>query len=68
LSYWIATNHPDCVEWIDVSCQRKGKMATHQWTEVEVWDVLRECISDSLGVKPEEVTRDARMVEDLGMG
>ena len=67
LSYWIAEQHPERVEWIDVSCERTGEMATHLWSEVEVWHVLRECISDSLGVNPEEVTPDARMVEDLGM-
>ena len=45
----------------------RGKMATHAWTEQEVWDILSECICDALGVKPEEVTPDSRMVEDLGM-
>jgi len=68
LSYWIAEQHPKRIEWFDVSCERTGKMATHQWNEDEVWQILRECICDALGVKPEEVTHDARMVEDLGMG
>ena len=67
LAHWIAEHHPERIEWIPVSCERKGKMASHSWTEEEIWDILRECICDALGVKPEEVTPDARMVEDLGM-
>ena len=67
LTYWIAEHHPERVEWVAVSGERKGKMAAYTWTEQEVWDILRECICDALGVKPEEVTPDARMVEDLGM-
>jgi len=67
LAYWIAENHPECAQWIPVSCERTGKMATHEWSEEEVWDILRGCISDVLGVNPGEVTHDARMIEDLGM-
>lgn len=67
LTYWIAEQFPERVERIPVSCERTGKMASRTWTDQEVWDVLRECICDALGVKPEEVTPDARMVEDLGM-
>ena len=51
-----------------VNCKRTGKVASHDWTEHEMLDILRECICDALGVKPEDVTPDARMVEDLGMG
>jgi hypothetical protein len=65
--YWIAEHYPERAEWIPVSCERTGKMASRTWTEQEVWDVLRECICDALGVKPEQVTKDARMIEDLGM-
>ena len=67
LTYWIAEHYPERVEWLPVSCERTGKLASHTWTEQEVWDILCECICDALGVKPEEVTPDARMVEDLGM-
>jgi hypothetical protein len=42
-------------------------MASQRWSEEEVWEILRECISDALGVSLEEVTYDARMLEDLGM-
>jgi hypothetical protein len=42
-------------------------MADRKWSEDEVWEILRECIVDALGVKPEQVTPDARLVEDLGM-
>ncbi len=37
-------------------------------TEVEVWPQLQTIIVEQLGVKPEEVTREARFVEDLGVG
>jgi acyl carrier protein len=68
LTNWIADNYPDRVEWMPVDCKRSGKMADRTWTENEVWEILRECIVDALGVKPEEVTPDARLAEDLGMG
>jgi acyl carrier protein len=67
LTYWIAEQYPERVEQIPVNCERTGKMACRTWTDEEVWDILRECICDALGVKPEEVTPDARLVEDLGM-
>jgi len=43
------------------------EMAPHTWIDEEIWDILRECICDALGVESEDVTCDARMVEDLGM-
>ena len=63
----LSEHFPERVEWIPVSCKRTGTMASRTWTEQEVWDILHECICDALGVKPEEVISDARMVEDLGM-
>lgn len=36
-------------------------------TEDEVWSHLKAIIVEQLGVKPEEVTREAKFVEDLGM-
>jgi acyl carrier protein len=68
LAYWIAEHYPERVEQLPIDCRRTGEMANHAWTDDEIWDVLRECICDVLGVKPEEVTPDARMSEDLGMG
>jgi hypothetical protein len=44
-----------------------GKMASHQFSEDELWAILSECICDALGVKPDEVTPDSRTIEDLGM-
>jgi acyl carrier protein len=67
LTYWIVEHHPERVEWFPVSSERTGKTATHQFSEDEVWAILCECIGDALGVKPEEITPDSRMVEDLGM-
>ncbi len=67
LTYWIVEHHPERVEWFPISCEQTGKMATHQWSEDEIWAILCDCICCALGVKPEEVTCDARMVEDLGM-
>jgi len=67
LTYWIVEHHPERVEWFPVSCERTGKMATHQFREDEVWAILCECICDALGVKPEEITPESRMIEDLGM-
>lgn len=68
LAYWIAEHYPERVEQLPIDCRRTGEMANHAWTDEEIWDVLRECICDTLGVKPAEVTPDARMSEDLGMG
>ncbi len=67
LTYWIAEQYPERVEMIPVSCKRRGKIASRNWTDQEVWEILQECICDALGVKPEEVTPEARLVEDLGM-
>jgi hypothetical protein len=67
LTYWIADHRPERVEWFPVSCERKGETATHEWSEEEIWTVLRECICNVLYVKPQDVVYDARMVEDLGM-
>lgn len=36
-------------------------------TSTDIWDALREIIIEQLGVKPQRVTRDALLVEDLGM-
>jgi acyl carrier protein len=36
------------------------------WHEEEAWSVLQGILVDALGVKPEQVTRDAHLVEDLG--
>ena len=68
LAYWIAEHHPERVEWFPISCERKGIMAMRQWSDDEIWAILRECICEALGVKREEVTYDARMIEDLGIG
>lgn len=67
LAYWIAEHYPERVEQLPIDCRRTGEMANHAWTDEEIWDVLRECICDTLGVKPAEVTPDARLVDDLGM-
>ena len=67
LTYWIIENYPNRAEWFPVSCERTGKMAARQWNEDEIWSILCECIRDALGVKIDEVTRESRMIEDLGM-
>ena len=33
---------------------------------VEVWDILRNLIVEQLGVRPEDVTKEASFVKDLG--
>lgn len=38
-----------------------------QWTRAEVWAGIQEFLIDTLGVEPEEVVPEARLVEDLGM-
>ena len=35
------------------------------WNPQDIWDTLRPVIVDETGVKLEEVTREARIVEDL---
>ena len=36
------------------------------WNKDEVWEGLRSVIVHQLGVKPEEVIKEARIVRDLG--
>jgi hypothetical protein len=36
-------------------------------TDEEVWGIVCQSLSDVLGIEPDEVTPDARLVEDLGM-
>jgi acyl carrier protein len=68
LTHWIAENHPERVkEWIPVSCERSGNSADQNWTEHEIWEALCDCIAEVLRVKREDITPDARLVEDLGM-
>lgn len=40
--------------------------AKAKWNEQEVWNVLQGIIVEQLGVKLEKVTKDARIVKDLG--
>jgi hypothetical protein len=42
-------------------------MAECNWSEDEVWDILRKSLTDALGVDEKLLTPDARLVEDLGM-
>ena len=37
-------------------------------SEDEVWTLVKEIIVEQLGVKPDEVTREAKFYEDLGAG
>ncbi len=37
-------------------------------TEDEIWSQIKPIIVEQFGVKPEEVTREAKFVEDLGGG
>ena len=37
-------------------------------TEAEVWSELKVIVVEQLGVKPDEVTREAKFYEDLGAG
>lgn len=67
LCRWIAEHHPDRVEWLPIDSTRTGPAATHSWTEQEVWQALGDCLIDVLGVEDDEITFDARLVEDLGM-
>ena len=45
---------------ISDSCQRANAE--------EVWDTLRCVIVEQLGVRPDDVTKEARFVEDFGCG
>lgn len=38
-----------------------------QWNEKEVWEIYQQIIVQELGVKPQEVVKSARFVEDLGV-
>jgi hypothetical protein len=68
LTYWIIEHYPDRVKWLPVSCVRIGKMADRTWTDGEVWEAMCDCMVDALGVKRTDITPNARMIEDLGIG
>jgi hypothetical protein len=38
---------------------------TGEWNPDEAWRAMVELVSEELGVRPDEITRDARFVEDL---
>ena len=38
------------------------------WDPADVWQALQAIVVEKLGVEPEQVTRQARLVEDLGAG
>ncbi len=38
------------------------------WNPSDVWDTIQVILLEQLAIKPEEVTRDARFLEDLKMG
>jgi len=42
------------------------KQHIEQEKEDEIWNRLKNIVISQLGVKPEQVTRDARFVKDLG--
>lgn len=42
------------------------KQHIEQEKEDEIWNRLKTIVISQLGVKPEQVTRDARFVKDLG--
>ncbi|MEN6450788.1 MAG: hypothetical protein ABFC96_09870 [Thermoguttaceae bacterium] len=67
LAYWIVENRPERVEWLMIGSARFGELSGRAWTDEEVWEIMCDCIVAALGVKPEAVTPDARLVEDLGM-
>ena len=41
-------------------------LAASGWDDRQAWMVLSEVVVEQLGVKPEQVTRDARFIQDLG--
>jgi acyl carrier protein len=35
------------------------------WTREEVWEEVRQILIEQLGLRPEEVVKDARLNEDI---
>ena len=46
--------------------ESQSSQKNKSWNKDEVWDVLRSIIVRQLGVKSEEVIKEARIVRDLG--
>ena len=46
-----------------------GKLSKREdkWRPEDVWRILTEILSDTLGVQPQEISPQARLVKDLGM-
>ena len=49
-----------------ISRQRAGKSLIDSDTELEVWERLQMIVVEQLAVTPEEVTKSAHIVNDLG--
>ncbi len=56
-------------QWVEntVALNRLAAPST-EWTDGRVWQVFKDLVVTDLGVKPEQVVRDARYVQDLGAG
>ena len=48
---WIVAHDPERVAWVKVNCERSGKMAARNWSEDEVWEILRESIVNGLAAR-----------------
>jgi hypothetical protein len=42
-------------------------MTECNWSDDEVWEILRQILVDALDIDGTQVTPNARLVEDLGM-
>ncbi|MBI3467956.1 MAG: hypothetical protein HY000_33535 [Planctomycetes bacterium] len=67
LVFWILKHHPESAPLLREERIEPPPPGAESWTEEEVWQAVRSILCDVLAVKPEEVTREAHLVNDLGM-
>lgn len=68
LAGWLLQNHPEVLPIQRDESQEEPPAGADKWTQEAVWDEVQKVIADCLAVDIRDVTRDVRMVEDLGMG
>ncbi len=64
---WIISNHPHRVRWLRPPGGTATRPAANLSRE-ECWSAIREILADTLAIDLDQVTPDAHLVDDLGMG
>jgi hypothetical protein len=67
MSFWIAEHYPETVEWLQPPHPHEAPTIGRTWAYNDVKRDVYTIIAKTLGVRDDEVRKDARMIHDLGM-